>query len=314
MKLIPLYLFLELSLLSACVLVRAGQGSSVEAPGFTVQATGTPPILLPTPLPVPTTNPVTCDPTAEDFCIVDGNFVFQNPLGPDSASAIARSYAYGSTNEGRRDPHHGVDIESEEGSPIFASAAGVVIFAGPDREQAFASWKNYYGNVVVVRHGDGLYTLYGHLSQIYVSEGGRVNGGDLIAAVGHTGVALGSHLHFEVRSGGDGQDYYSTENPELWLALQDGMGALSITLGTNKGHKVQRNLVIWRYFPDTNTPQEIYYASTYPKGFEQNKEDCVLSNLPPGRYRIAFTDSMGLHERVVNVEAGKLTQLVFDVN
>ena len=314
MKLIPLYLFLELSLLSSCVLVRAGQGSSVETPDFTVQATGTPPILLPTPLPAPTTNPVTCDPTAEDFCIVDGNFVFQNPLGPDSASAIARSYAYGSTNEGRRDPHHGVDIESEEGSPIFASAAGVVIFAGPDRERAFASWKNYYGNVVVVRHEDGLYTLYGHLSQIYVSEGGRVNGGDLIAAVGHTGVALGSHLHFEVRSGGDGQDYYSTENPELWLALQDGMGALSITLGMNKGHKVQRNLVIWRYFPDTNTPQEIYYASTYPKGFEQNKEDCVLSNLPPGRYRIAFTDSMGLHERVVNVEAGKLTQLVFDVN
>ena len=265
-------------------------------------------------LPLPTATLIPYDPTAEDFCIVDGNFIFQNPLGPDSASAIARSYAYGSTNEGRRDPHHGVDIESEEGAPVYASAAGVVIFAGPDRERQFAPWKNYYGNVVVVRHGDGLYTLYGHLSQIYVSEGGRVNGGDLIAAVGHTGVALGSHLHFEVRSGGDGQDYYSTENPELWLALQDGMGALSITLGTNKGHKVQRNLVIWRYFPDTNTPQEIYYASTYPKGFEQNKEDCVLSNLPPGRYRIAFTDSMGLHERVVNVEAGKLTQLVFDVN
>ncbi|MHB8776992.1 MAG: M23 family metallopeptidase [Anaerolineales bacterium] len=294
--------------------VRSEQGSSVETPDFTVQATGTPLILVPTTFPVPTMTLIPCEPTAEDFCIVDGNFIFQNPLGPDSAAMIARSYPYGSTDEGRRDPHHGVDIESKEGASVFASAAGEVIFAGPDREQAYASWKNYYGNVVVVRHADGLYTLYGHLSQIYVSEGGRVKGGDLIAAVGHTGVALGSHLHFEVRSGGDGQDYYSTENPELWLTLQDGMGALSITLDMNKSRKVQRNLVVWRYFSDTNTPQEIYYASTYPKGFEQNKEDCVLSNLPPGRYRIAFTDSMGLHERVVNVEAGKLTQLIFDEN
>lgn len=303
-----LFLFL---LLTAC----APAQSVVALP----EAAATQFIIAPEPtatsiLPLPTAAWIPCDPAAEDFCIVDGNFIFQNPLGPDSAAAIARTYPYGSTDEGRRDPHHGMDLESEEGAPVFASAAGAVIFAGPDRDTRIATWKDYYGNVVVVQHADGLYTLYGHLSQIYVSAGDQVNGGDVIAAVGHTGVAIGSHLHFEVRKGGDGFGYFSTENPELWLALQDGVGTLSITLDSKINHKVQRKLSIWRYFTDTDTPQEIYYASTYPKGFEQNKEDFVMSNLPPGRYRIAFTDSTGLHERVVNVQAGKLTQVVFDAN
>lgn len=261
--------------------------------------------------PIPTATLIPCDPAVVDFCIADGNFVFQNPLGPDFVPAIARSYPYGSTDDGRRDPHHGVDIESEEGARVVASAMGVVIFAGPDHERIFSPWRNYYGNLVVIQHADDLYTLYGHLSQIHVSAGDQVNRGDVIAAVGHTGVAIGSHLHFEVRKGGDGQDYYSTENPELWLALQDGMGALAITLDINIDHKIQRNLVIWRYFEETDSPHKIYYASTYPKGFEQNKEDFGMSNLPPGRYRIAFTDYSGVQERVVNVAAGKLTQVVF---
>ncbi len=264
-------------------------------------------------LPLPRAALIPCDPAVEDFCIMDGNFIFKNPLGPDSVLAIARSYPYGSTDNGRRDPHHGVDLESVEGAPVFAPAPGLVMFAGTDDKTRFAQWADYYGNLVVIEHEEGLYTLYGHLSQVYVVTGDRVSGGDVIAAVGHTGIAIGSHLHFEVRTGGDITDYFSTQNPELWLALPEGMGALSITLDSKVGHKTQRNLTIWRYFAGTDTLQVTYYASTYPKGFEQNKEDFVLSNLPPGRYRIAFTDATGLHQRVVSVEAGKLTQVTFIV-
>ncbi|MDP1716088.1 MAG: M23 family metallopeptidase [Anaerolineales bacterium] len=304
---LTLFLFL---LLSACA----------PAPSFVAlpEVAATQLVIVPEPTatsipPLPAATLIPCDPAVEDFCIVEGNFIFQNPLGPDSVPAIARSYPYGSTDNGRRDPHHGVDLESEEGAPVFASAAGAVIFAGPDRDTRFATWKDYYGNVVVIRHDNGLYTLYGHLSRIDVAVGNRVSGGDVIATVGHTGVAIGGHLHFEVRKDGDGTDYFSTENPELWLVLQDGFGALSITLDSKISHKIQRKLSIWRYFAGTDTPQESYYAFTYPKGFEQNKEDFVLSNLPPGRYRIAFTDSTGLYDRWVNVEAGKLTQVVFVV-
>lgn len=307
MKRISAILLSGLLLLISCAPVVSKQGSSVQAPGFAIDE----PVSTITPM--PTAALIPCDPAAEDFCIVEGNFIFQNPLGSDSVPAIARSYPYGSTDEGRRDPHHGVDLESQEGAQVFAPAAGVVIFAGLDRERILSPWKDYYGNVVVIQHEYGLYTLYGHLSQVYVATGDRVSGGDAIAAVGHTGVATGSHLHFEVRTGGDGSDYFSTQNPELWLALQDGVGVLSITLDMNINHKVQRKLAIQSYFEGTDTPQESYYAFTYPKGFEQNKEDFVLSNLPPGRYRIAFTDSTGLYDRWVKVEAGKLTQVVFFV-
>ncbi|MBM3181449.1 MAG: M23 family metallopeptidase [Chloroflexi bacterium] len=299
--------FFLLLLLTACApAARVVALPEAAATQFVVAAEPTATSILP----LPTATLIPCDPAAEEFCIVEGNFIFQNPLGPDPVLAIAGNYSYGSTDEGKREPHNGVDLQSREGAPVFAPAPGLVIFAGTDDKTRFAQWADYYGNLVVIEHEEGLYTLYGHLSKVHVRAGERVSGGDVIAAVGHTGIAVGSHLHFEVRTGGDVTDYFSTQNPELWLALPEGVGALSITLDSKTNHKIQRKLVIWRYFAGTDTLQETYYASTYPKGFEQNKEDSVLSNLPPGRYRIAFTDSTGLHERMVNVEARKLTQVV----
>lgn len=245
--------------------------------------------------------------------MVVGNFIFQNPLGADAPLKIARNYPYGSTENGTRDPHRGVDIESKDGAPVFAPAAGMVVFAGRDHERIFTPWDDYYGNLIVLKHDNDLYTLYGHLSQIFVTVGDQVDTGDEIAAVGNTGVAIGSHLHFEVRTGGDGTDFYSTENPELWLPLQDGMGALSVTLEGEGDGKMQRSFIIMRYAAGANVSEKKYYVSTYPKGFEHNQEDFALSNLPPGRYRIAFTDETGLYERVVDVQAGKLTQAVIEL-
>ncbi len=260
-----------------------------------------------------TTAMVTCDPKTEDFCLVDWSTTFQNPLGLDLPLAIARNYPYGSTENGERDPHHGVDLESKEGNPVYAPAEGVVIFSGRDHARIYTPWDDYYGNLIVIQHKDGLFTLYGHLSQINVSVGDLVNAGDNIAFVGHTGVAIGGHLHFEIRTGGDGTDFFSTENPELWLPFDDGMGAISIALKTVNNIKVERNLVFYRYAPGTNKSEKKYYLSTYPKGFEHNAEDFATSDLPPGRYRVAFTDSGKLYERVVVVEAGKLTQVFFEL-
>lgn len=99
---------------------------------------------------------------------------------------------------GRRNPfggvssefHPGQDIATIWGSPVEVTAAGTVTFAG---------WQNGYGNVVVVDHGRGLTTRYGHLSQIGVAEGQQVNRGDVIGNVGSTGRSTGPHLHYEVR-------------------------------------------------------------------------------------------------------------------
>jgi hypothetical protein len=296
-----------LLLLSSCQPVKLEDKLTLEPTTFVTQT------LASTAIPSPTATPILCDPSNTDFCLVDWKTTFQNPLGFDTPITIARSYPYGSTENGTRDPHRGVDLESKEGDPVYAPAAGVVIFAGRDHDRIYTPWDDYYGNLLVIQHGDGLFTLYGHLSQINVSVGAQVNIGEVIAAVGHTGVAIGSHLHFEIRTDGDGTDFFSTENPELWLPLDSDMGAMSITLDAENEMKVERKLVFYRYAPGTNKSEKKYYLSTYPKGFEHNKEDFALSGLPPGRYRIAFADSGEFYERVVVVEAGKLTQVVFQL-
>lgn len=94
----------------------------------------------------------------------------------------------------RNRPHNGVDIGAANRSAIVAAANGVVITAG---------WINGFGNTVVIDHGDGISTLYGHCSVIYAKEGQKVDMGDKIAAVGSTGLATGPHLHFEVRVNGN---------------------------------------------------------------------------------------------------------------
>jgi murein DD-endopeptidase MepM/ murein hydrolase activator NlpD len=89
--------------------------------------------------------------------------------------------------------HEGVDIGVGFGTPIHAAAAGTVIWAG---------WMDGYGNLVVIDHGGGLATAYGHQQRIYVAVGQQVAQGEPIGEVGATGHAFGPHLHFEVRING----------------------------------------------------------------------------------------------------------------
>lgn len=94
---------------------------------------------------------------------------------------------------GIRKMHTGIDISASPGTAIKASAGGTVVFAG---------WWGGYGKVVIIDHGGGISTLYAHCSSIYVNEGQRVAQGEVIAAVGSTGLSTGPHLHFEIRKNG----------------------------------------------------------------------------------------------------------------
>lgn len=89
--------------------------------------------------------------------------------------------------------HDGVDFGAVTGTPIRSAASGTVVFAGP---------RGGYGNTVIVDHGNSLATLYAHQSAIYVAEGTAVAGGDVLGAVGSTGLSTGPHLHFEARVAG----------------------------------------------------------------------------------------------------------------
>ena len=94
---------------------------------------------------------------------------------------------------GRVRMHTGVDFGASTGTPILAADSGVVVSAG---------WRNGYGNTVLIDHGNGLATLYGHQSRLAVRAGQSVAQGDVIGYVGSTGNSTGPHLHFEVRKGG----------------------------------------------------------------------------------------------------------------
>jgi murein DD-endopeptidase MepM/ murein hydrolase activator NlpD len=92
--------------------------------------------------------------------------------------------------------HEGIDIGAPSGTPIVASAAGVVIYAG---------WMGGYGNLIIIDHGGGLATAYGHQSSFAIG-GGPVGQGQTIGYVGCTGHCYGDHLHFEVRVNGAAVD------------------------------------------------------------------------------------------------------------
>lgn len=89
--------------------------------------------------------------------------------------------------------HEGIDLAGAHGSPIYATADGVVTHAG---------WENGYGKMVEIRHPYGLVTRYGHMSDIKVSEGQNVSRGDRIGDMGNTGRSTGTHLHYEVHVSG----------------------------------------------------------------------------------------------------------------
>jgi len=89
--------------------------------------------------------------------------------------------------------HPGDDLQATFGTPIHACRAGVVLIASP---------QGGYGNAVVIDHGGGMGTLYGHQSLVAVHPGDRVQAGDVIGYVGSTGYSTGPHLHFEVRLSG----------------------------------------------------------------------------------------------------------------
>ncbi|HEX9399154.1 MAG TPA: M23 family metallopeptidase [Anaeromyxobacter sp.] len=101
-----------------------------------------------------------------------------------------------------RKMHQGMDIASPHGQTVYTPSDGTVVFLGSE---------GGYGNVLVIDHGYGVKTRYGHLSQILVHLGDRVKRGDKVAAVGNTGRSTGPHLHYEVRVNG------IPENPRKFI-------------------------------------------------------------------------------------------------
>lgn len=113
-----------------------------------------------------------------------------------SSSTVSLSAPYGLREE-TDFFHAGIDIPGEQGMPITAAAAGIVLETGFDVVR---------GNYLLLDHGDGLTTLYGQCQEVLTQKGDSVEAGDEIALLGSTGMSTGPHLHFEVRQDGEAQN------------------------------------------------------------------------------------------------------------
>jgi len=138
------------------------------------------------------------------------------PISNKDLSRIASGFGY------RIDPiyktvkmHAGLDFTAPQGTPIYATADGVIKTA--------ANTSNGYGNHVIINHGYGYETLYGHMVRIKARAGQRVNRGDLIGYVGSTGKSTGPHCHYEVHKNGQKIDpayfFYNDLSPQQFDEL-----------------------------------------------------------------------------------------------
>ena len=130
---------------------------------------------------------------------------------PLNSVYITSSYG-GRTLNGYYDFHLGVDLRASSGTWVYASDGGEVVFAG---------YNGSYGYLIKIKHDNGDYTYYAHLSKIAVSSGTRVYKGQYIALSGATGNVTGAHLHFEIRKNG------STVNPVSYLPSLKGVVIMS---------------------------------------------------------------------------------------
>lgn len=122
--------------------------------------------------------------------------------------------------KGRRSNHKGLDMAGPIGTPIYATADGIV---------GRAQWLGGYGKYVEINHGNGIQTRYDHMSNLNVEPNARVKSGDLIGFMGSTGRSTGSHLHYEVRIAGE------AVNPIPFMQSNDFLIAQKLNSGVALG-------------------------------------------------------------------------------
>lgn len=204
------------------------------------------PTATPTPPPTPTPVPVNLVPGRLWSTFAPGpesdHFWVGRAFGPGAEQLASPSYQFGSTAGNRYRTHHGVDISNPFGTPVLAATDGEVVHAGPDDTALLGPYNNFYGNVVAIRLDRQLsvaggqldvFLLYGHLSQVTVSVGQQVRPEDVVGQVGMTGIAIGPHLHVEIRLGSN--SYFNNVNPYLWMTPLEGHGAVAVRALTADG-------------------------------------------------------------------------------
>lgn len=286
-----------------------------------------------TPFPGPTATPsVTLTPTPRPTstlcpnCPTRPHFWMERPIGAGHVDYVDPTYRYGETQNGAREPHHGVEFQNPEGTPVLAVADGTVVVAGNDWKEVYGRELYFYGTLVVLQLNDAylgqpVFALYGHLTDTSVHVGQTVTAGALLGHVGASGVALGPHLHFEVRVGRN--DYRATRNPELWLQPLSyngtGWGAMAGQVQDKDGKALHGLSVVIRSlsirYDEPITKYAVTYASDAPalNGDDELHENFAMGDLPPGTYEVAVNTTT-LYRQTIVVAPGQVSFVRFNVN
>ena len=131
------------------------------------------------------------------------------------------------------DFHKGLDLSAPVGTPIYATADGVVTFAGRYPIRQSVSWWRF-GNVVVINHKDRFVTIYAHCDTTLVKPGQRVKQGDTIATVGNTGWSTNAHLHYEVRSDLEQPGQHMPIDPRIYILNYQWNNEASLLISSRK--------------------------------------------------------------------------------
>ena len=274
--------------------------SPTPTPSNTPTPTSTPTI---TPTPPPTATP-TPAPASDHLWL-------ERPIGPDSEGDRnpGTYFPYGATGGGRYHLHHGVDYMNSAGTPALAAAAGTVIVAGNDLEIVYGLKPDFYGNLVIQEldqefQGRPVYLLYGHLSQVTVAAGQHVEPGEVVGLVGMTGVAIGNHLHLEVRLGAN--SYESTRNPVLWLRPNPGEGAIAGLVLDAQGEPIPEILVTFFRAEEPNKwwRQTQTYANDGVNADDQLGENFALAYVAAGDYLVKVKIGEKTYVKPAKVEPG----------
>jgi murein DD-endopeptidase MepM/ murein hydrolase activator NlpD len=250
----------------------------------------------------------------EETSLPEPRFSLARPFTAEYQQSPESTYLYGSRGNGRYVLHTGVDIMNPMGTPVRSVADGQVVYAGNDSLQLFGPRPDFYGNLVVTRldaeaDAGPIHVLFGHLDKILVAQGQQVKAGDVLGLVGMTGIAIGPHLHLEIREG-DWRTCYATRNPVLWLSSLPGRGTLAGKIVDESGRPVSgERLLIYR----AEEPGRLwrvgrtYLDSPLIHGDAGAAENFALPDMPAGDYRIVAGRSGATVQIPVRIEPGRLT-------
>ena len=256
----------------------------------------------------PALYPTPWEPTAMD------HFYFSRPIAANEVNWPLDEYRYGGVFF-ENVVHTGVDIPAPPGTPVLAAGDGKVVWSGYGLYRGvYGDTSDPYGQAVVIQHdfgyrGKQLFTVYGHLHEIFVRRGTTVKTGDELGLVGSTGKVTGPHLHLEVRWGE--MNFFYTLNPELWLVPPQGWGILVMQVKRTNGKTAY-------YHPmkiiSINTGQE-WRAYSYADGAVNldlyYQENLVVGDLPAGRYEIQTSYSGKLYTLEFDINPGRVSFLSF---